>query len=167
MSDEPILSKEEMDQIRASVRAKVKEELAAREQEHKADAVKETTARALQEARRQAGLTDYRDDLVSVTIDVAPYADKITVDGKMFFQGHTYQVVRRQADSLREMMARSWDHEDNTGYPNKKFYRRPADTMNPMAHAAYRAEGDIFSYGKGTALSMTSGAVKNAPTVAA
>lgn len=167
MADDTVLTEEEMERIRRKARSEVEAELKQRASAQKQDLIQEAADRELQEMRREAGLTDYRDDLLSITIDVAPYSDGLVIDNRKYQQGYTYQVTRRQYESMREQMARSWDHEDQTGYPNKKFYRRPADTMNPMAHAAYHAQGDVFSYGRDARLDGKTGVVTRASMAAA
>ena len=91
--------------------------------------------------RRDAGLVDYRDDILDILIDVAPFAVDITIDGTVYQHGHWYKVDRRRHDSLREIMARSWDSEDRAGNPNRRFHREVAGTMNPLANERRQADG--------------------------
>lgn len=53
----------------------------------------------------------YLDEDLFVQIDLPPYADRIVVDGETFFNGHMYKRARHIVNSLRETMARAWDHE--------------------------------------------------------
>lgn len=59
-----------------------------------------------------------------VTVNLAPYTDRIMLDGKMFFHGFTYTVTEKQAASMREIMSRTWIHEASTGGANMNAYQR-------------------------------------------
>ncbi len=64
-----------------------------------------------------------------VTIDVAPYTDRIFLDGKWYMQGRTYKFGQRVADSVREIMARTWEHQAEIDGKDTNMYRRG----NPIA----------------------------------
>jgi hypothetical protein len=53
----------------------------------------------------------YKDEEIWVTIDLAPYSDRLVIDGTVYLQGHTYKLPRHMVNSMRESMMRSWDHE--------------------------------------------------------
>lgn len=53
----------------------------------------------------------YRDEEIMIHIDQPPFADRLIVDGRTFFNNHIYKLPRHQVESMREMMARQWDHE--------------------------------------------------------
>lgn len=59
-----------------------------------------------------------------VTINIAPYADRIMVDGRVYFQGFSYEMTDEQAASIHEMMARTWQHEASTGGANTSAFQR-------------------------------------------
>ncbi len=65
------------------------------------------------EQRKAAGLIDYRDDILDILIDVAPFADGITIDGK------TYQQFKKEthADPRRKELYR-WCHVNGDPYYN-------------------------------------------------
>ena len=70
----------------------------------------------------------------SVTIDVAPYTDRIFLDGKWYMQGRTYQFGQRVADTVREIMARTWEHQAEIDGKNSNMYRRESPiTLSPAA----------------------------------
>lgn len=50
-------------------------------------------------------------EMVWINIDLAPFVDRINIDGRVFFNDHAYQVTRSQAMTIREIMSRGWDHE--------------------------------------------------------
>lgn len=53
--------------------------------------------------------------LEAVTIDVAPFADRVMLDGVIYLANRTYQVPKRLADTLRDTIAQTWRHEHQTG----------------------------------------------------
>jgi hypothetical protein len=147
--DEPIpleLSAAELARIREEAKKKVDAELAdVHAAERKKLMAKALDAEILAQ-RRAAGLIDYRDDKLNILIDVAPFASDITIDATVYQHGHWYEVDRRRYDSLREIMARSWDSEDRAGNPNRRFRREVAGTMNPLANEL-RDESGNFTIG--------------------
>lgn len=67
-----------------------------------------------------------KDEIVSITIDLAEFADRLTVNGVQYMHGQTYQVPRHVANSLREMCARTHGHQselDGKGLSDR--HRRP------------------------------------------
>lgn len=105
----PILTNEEVAKAKASARDKV-------QAEQRKAALKQVEAEETVRLRREEGLTTgigVKDEIVSLTIDLPPFAACLRVDfDREFHHGHTYQVPRHVADSLREMMDREWKHED-------------------------------------------------------
>lgn len=92
------------------------------EEEQKAElsaAFKEETKKRL---RKRALFSEAGDskgsDLVSVTINLAPHAPYITLDGRMFYHMATYSLSRAQAASVNEIMERTWRHEEEIGGVN-------------------------------------------------
>ncbi len=144
--DEPApleLSAAELARIRETAKKKVDAELAkSREAEREGLIAKALDAEILQQ-RKDAGLVDYRDDILDILIDVAPFAVDITIDGKVYQHGRWYPVDRRLYDTLTEIMARSWDSEDRAGNPNRRFRREVAGTMNPLANERRQADGSF------------------------
>lgn len=51
------------------------------------------------------------EDLVSIKIDMAPYANYLQIAGKQFVHGMSYMVEQGTAGMLYEQMRRSWQHE--------------------------------------------------------
>lgn len=137
------LGDDELARIRAEAKKKVDAEVAAANSEKRKKLVaKELDAEILRQ-RKDAGLIDYRDDLLEILIDVAPFSDNIAIDGVIYQHGTWYTVDRRRYDSLREIMARSWDSEERAGNPNRKFRREVAGSMNPMANERRLRDGTL------------------------
>jgi len=132
--------------IRREQQEKIAAELRQIEKSRQRDGETAFAAEELQRLRREAGLTDHLDDLIEHTINVAPFADGITIDGVKYHQGYTYTFTRRQYQDIAETEARGWDSEDRAGNPNKKQYRRDyaargGRTMNPNALVRQDASG--------------------------
>ncbi len=162
---EPLLSDAELDRIRQEARKKVEDELASlRKTEKKAAMATALDAEVLAQ-RRALGLADHRDDIVEVLIDVAPFAKDITVDGTVYLHGQWYKMDRRKADSVREIMARSWDSEDRAGNPNRRFRREAGAPMNTMLLERRTADG-AFTMGHDPRVHGQTGAVSGIREVA-
>jgi hypothetical protein len=137
------LSDAELGRIREEAKKKVDAELAARRAEEKKAKMAQTLDAETLRLRREAGLTDCRDDILEILIDVAPFAEDLKIDGVTYQHGHWYPVDRRKYDVLREMMARSWDAEERAGNPNRKFRREVAGSMNPMMNERRLPDGTL------------------------
>jgi hypothetical protein len=75
--------------------------------------------------RVQAGLEEEQEEVI---IDVAGHADRITLDGKRYWQGHAYTVPAGVAATLRDIEHRTWEHEWSVGGANANEYRKPLHT---------------------------------------
>jgi hypothetical protein len=112
--DTSILDPKRVEEIRAKAKAKIeKERLAAAE------------AQLLEqfelEERRATGVIEPMEDIY---IDLAPYADRLMIDGKILFQGQTKTVRRSEAAVIREMMQATWRHQSIVDGKPEDFYRR-------------------------------------------
>ena len=102
-----ILSNDEVLEVRKEARAKL-------EKERVAAAKKELLAKETQRLREEEGLVvsnSVGDEMVSITIDLPPYAARILVNGNAYWHGHTYTMPRHVANSLRETMYRGQMHQ--------------------------------------------------------
>ena len=57
-------------------------------------------------------------DLEAITIDLAPNSADITLDGVKYFHGGTYRFTKAQAQTIKEAMFRTWEHEREIGGAN-------------------------------------------------
>ena len=59
-------------------------------------------------------------------LDLALYADRVTLDGKPYYHGELYTVPKPVYDVLKECEARTWRHDDEirSGDTNDAFYRK-------------------------------------------
>lgn len=95
------------------------------------------------EARRRL-LAEYRADalrqtvpeeqLEDVPIGLPGHSDRIMIDGKIYMHGEVYSFTKKEADTVRDIMARAWEHEDEVGGANRDLYqRRPRGSrISPM-----------------------------------
>lgn len=155
------LSDDERERIRAEARKAVEEELRNVNKVAKKDLMRKALDDEILEQRRLAGLTDYRDDIIDFLVDVAPFTDRIVIDGTTYFHGYWYKVPRKLYEVLRETCARSWDAEDRAGNPNKKFHRTVAGTMNPMLNENRMADGTL-TMARPTSVNAFTGAISGA-----
>lgn len=134
---EDILTAEDIAEVRAEA-AK-----ALRDKQRKA-AKKDMLARATQELEREAMLlaqTDLRGDHVSVTIDLAPFAPFIKLDGRLYEHGRTYAVPRKVFNTLNEQMFRTWQHEGTLHGESDNAYRRSSMQRGRSVNTAASLRG--------------------------
>lgn len=112
---EELLSADDLERLRDQARKKAAAE-------KKLQAEEQYLAKALEEERRAL---EPDQELMTIVIDLAPFADKIMIDGKQYFHGHKYEVPRGLFAVLSEIIARTWAHDEEVGSPNRKFYQKP------------------------------------------
>ncbi len=100
--DLTLLSNDEQTEIRAKAKAKV---LAERKLASE-DALMEE---ALAEERRGVGLEE---SLHEITLDLPEYADRLNIDGTIYFHGRSYTVPMGLFNVMREQVQRMWGHQD-------------------------------------------------------
>lgn len=71
---------------------------------------------------RQAGGLD--EPMVEITIDLAPYADRLMIDGVIYFQGRTLKVRENTAAVIAEMAHNTWRHQSQIDGKSENFYRQ-------------------------------------------
>ena len=122
---------------------KAKEKLA---KERRVNAMKAVEEAEIQRLRNEEGMVTgdgARDELIEITLDLASHSDRIVLNGVAYFHARTYKVPRHVADTMREIQARGWGHEDEK------------DGKDRLQH--YQAN-------RMTKMSAVTGATKNAPT---
>lgn len=76
-------------------------------------------------------------ELEQVAINVAPYADRITLDSVIYLAGRVYEVPVEVAATIREICARTWAHESSTGgahsHGTNKSVRGSSSQIGAMA----------------------------------
>lgn len=112
--DTSILGPEKIKELQAKAKANVEKE---RQRAAEAQLLEE-----LELAERRAnGSVEGTEEIY---IDLAPYADRLTLDGKILFQGETKTVRASEADVIREMMQATWRHQSIVDGKPEDFYRR-------------------------------------------
>ena len=112
--DAELLTETEVQELSAEVQAEVDEE-------RREAARKSLKEKLRKEARQKQGLAEAQD---TVTIDLAPYADRLLIDNVAYLQGMTYKVPASRAAVLREQMQRTWGHQSIIDGKSENFYRR-------------------------------------------
>lgn len=87
----------------------------------KAQAKDQYRQKVREDRQREAGLLEPQ---VEVTIDCAPYADRITLDNKVFLQGQRYTMPQSQFAVVSEIMQRTWEHQAEIDGKDENFYRK-------------------------------------------
>ena len=78
----------------------------------------------------------------SVFISLAPHSDRIVLDSVIYLANRTYEVPKRVADTMRDVIANSWRHEAQTGGAYS-FGASGGGVRNP-AHLAGRSGVGYF-----------------------
>lgn len=112
--DPAILSEDEREAVALEVREEIDAEARAAAKEALRDKIKT-------EARKSKGLQEPDDE---VTVDLAPYCDRILIDNRAYLQGQTYTVPVSRAQVMREAMQRTWNHQAEIDGKSENFYRR-------------------------------------------
>lgn len=67
------------------------------------------------------------DEEVEMTVDLAEFASKLTINGVSYWHGYTYKVPRHVYDTARDIMFRGHLHQNNLdGKDMATFYRSKA-----------------------------------------
>ena len=112
--DTSLLTQDQLAAIELEAEAAVREEAI---EAAKKTALAEFTAKH----KRKKGLTE---PYVDVTIDLAPYCDRILLDNRAFLQGQTYNVPHSVAAVMNESMQKTWNHQAEIDGKSENFYRR-------------------------------------------
>lgn len=105
----PLLSDKEVADAVAEARARVRKEAVAAA---KKKVIDDEVLRLKREDGKHTG-DGVRDEMVPIYIDLAEHSSHLSVNGEPFWHGFTYTVPRHVANSLREQMARGWNHQDD------------------------------------------------------
>lgn len=113
------------DEEKAALRERARAAVAKEQQEKTADVL---YLKYLDEERRAL---DPKQEMKIISLDMAGHSDRIALDGVVFFHGITYEVPRTVYESLREVVANGWRHEEEIGGSNRDQYRKPKhETLN-------------------------------------
>jgi hypothetical protein len=116
----PILTDEEIARAREIARERVSKALKEAETER---LIAEEMQRIKAEEGKRTGQVDL-DETVEVTVDLAEFAAKLTINGQDYWHGYTYTVPRHVFDSMRDIMFRGHLHQNALdGKDLATFYR--------------------------------------------
>ena len=101
LDTDDLLTQEEKDLIRQKARDEVKRRRREKAEESLLQA-------AIREEERAFNPPDWWTD---ITIDLAPYAAFIALDGVQYFHGLTYTVTGAVSATMLDIMARTWEHQ--------------------------------------------------------
>lgn len=85
--------------------------------------------------RELAHIEDAGKELVSITIDLAPYVDRIVKNAGMaremvYLHGVTYEVTREVAATLKDDCAKTWRHQAEIDGKGINFYRERGSVVS-------------------------------------
>jgi hypothetical protein len=114
---------------------KAKAEYEAEQKELAAEAFKDETKRKLRVAAlRKDGKDASGDSVENVQINLAPHSPFISLDGRLYYHGLSYKFTQGQAQTIKEIMSRTWQHEREIGGANlnAEYGRTPLNrTISP------------------------------------
>lgn len=76
--------------------------------EKRARALEEYEKAALEAARREEGVEE---EMITFTLDLAEYADRITIDGVIYFHNREYTVPRTKYQTMIDMAYQTHKHQ--------------------------------------------------------
>lgn len=59
-----------------------------------------------------------------ITLDLAPHSDRLFIDGVWYIHGRTYTIGERLYQSMIEMIASGWRHQEEIDGKDRNFYRK-------------------------------------------
>lgn len=96
----------------AAVKARARDMLSKELKEKQEDALLAASLQELREAH------DPDEKVENFTLDLAGHSDRIMLDGVVYFHGQTYAVPYGVKATLKEIVARGWDHEAEIKHVN-------------------------------------------------
>lgn len=105
----------------ADIHARAKQKVEAERKSAQEDQFFEQALRTARSAYDPALRTE------DVLIDLPGHAVHILIDGVQFMHGLVYEVPKPVADTINEIIHRTWLHEDEIGGANRSFYQKPRD----------------------------------------
>lgn len=112
--DTSILDEATVEKLRLRAKAKI-------EKERQTAAEAQLLAQFEAEERQAGGLDEPK---VEIFVDLAPYADRILLDGVVYFQNRTYTVRESVASLVLEMQSATWKHQSIVDGKAEDFYRK-------------------------------------------
>lgn len=114
-----LLDEEDLEALREEAREAVLEDL-------RADERKKMLKGLMKEER---GRFVPEETTVWVLVNLPGHSKELKIDGVAYHQGRSYEVPEKMAASMRDNMARAWEHEDVVGGVNRDNYRPVRETV--------------------------------------
>lgn len=102
------LTEKEISDIHSQVEAELAKEAKDKLKKELKDSLKSA---AKKKALFSEGKNDEGEDLVSVTLNLAPHAPDVKLDGRLYRHGVTYQLTPSTAAVMNEIQYRTWLHD--------------------------------------------------------
>lgn len=112
----------DMSLLSAEDMASVQEQAAAQIAKERKEAAKKAALETALAAERAK--FDPREEIVSITLDLAEHSAFLMIDGTKYFHGMTYRVKKSLFDVMRAAVASGWDHQAIVDGKNVNQYRR-------------------------------------------
>jgi CO dehydrogenase/acetyl-CoA synthase epsilon subunit len=80
-------------------------------------------------------------EMETFIIDVAGHADRIVLDGTVYYQGQQVIVSANKAATIREIMWRTHQHEAEIGFANRDYYRPPVNRPKDLLISPSNSKG--------------------------
>lgn len=93
----------------------------------------------LDEERRSTGVEE---ELVSITLNLAEFCDRVTLDGRIYMQGKTYTVPVSVFDTLRDIAFRTWQHQDEID--GKSRFKPKPQALRVTPHGVVNTSQNIM-----------------------
>lgn len=128
---EGVLNSEDVAEVKAEAAKSIRAEMrkVAREK-----LLKDLKADLKREAQAEMKRGRARGDMVDVNVDLAPFTDRIILDGEVFMHGRVYRVSRAQSRTLQEQCFRTWTHQEEiSGQRNaNQFFKEKLPRVSPQ-----------------------------------
>jgi hypothetical protein len=126
----PFLSNEEVLEARAEAHRQIDAERRKKAKKHLIDQEK-------LRLEREEGFTTgdgVKDQIVKITLDLAPHSAHIVLNLRPYYHGQTYKVPRHVAETLREIQQSGWRHQNEIeGKSLTQHYQRARTTgLSPI-----------------------------------
>jgi hypothetical protein len=73
----------------------------------------------------------------TITLDLAPHSDRLTIDSTIYLHRATYTVGERLYNTMREMIHRGWEHQREIDGKDGNMYRAQSNVrLSPIDAAA-------------------------------
>lgn len=129
------------DKTVADLRAKAEAKVLARRKVEAEEAFLATEMEKIERDLYPAEVQEMRD----IVLDLALYADRVTLDGRVFYHGVHYTVPKPVYDVLKECEANSRRHDEEIhGDPDSNFYRQDRNRYKVSARTGAPAPGSAI-----------------------